>query len=64
MSDPAELTLLEAAAAIGAGELSPVELTEHYLARTERTGPRSTPTSPSRPRRRPRSARSTAYRWA
>lgn len=39
MSDLGELTLVEAAQAIGAGEVSPVELTEHYLARIEETEP-------------------------
>lgn len=39
MSDLGELTLVEAAQAIRAGEVSPVELTEHYLARIEETEP-------------------------
>lgn len=36
MSDLHDLTALEQAAAIRRRELSPVELTEHYLERTER----------------------------
>ncbi|GGO80983.1 amidase [Wenjunlia tyrosinilytica] len=36
MAEPHELTMLEQAAAVRAGELSPVELTEHYLRRIER----------------------------
>ncbi|MDF3291244.1 amidase [Streptomyces silvisoli] len=36
MAEPHELTMLEQAAAIREGELSPVELTRHYLARIDR----------------------------
>ncbi|MGW7006598.1 amidase [Streptomyces sp. NPDC054933] len=36
MAQPHELTMLEQAAAIRAGELSPVELAQHYLARIDR----------------------------
>lgn len=36
MSEPYELTMLEQAAAVRAGELAPVELAEHYLRRIER----------------------------
>ncbi|MEU4683961.1 amidase [Streptomyces xinghaiensis] len=36
MADPHELTMLEQAAAVRDGELSPVELAEHYLRRVER----------------------------
>ncbi|NJQ03383.1 amidase [Streptomyces zingiberis] len=36
MAEPHELTMLEQAAALRAGELSPVELAEHYLRRIER----------------------------
>ncbi|MCQ4045410.1 amidase [Streptantibioticus rubrisoli] len=36
MAEPHELTMLEQAAAIRSGELSPVELTEHYLTRIDR----------------------------
>ncbi|MGI5250382.1 amidase [Actinacidiphila glaucinigra] len=39
MSAPHELTMLEQAAAVRAGELSPVELTAHYLDRIERIDP-------------------------
>lgn len=39
MSDLGDLTLVEAAAAVRDGELSPVELTEHHLARIEETEP-------------------------
>ncbi|MFF3946161.1 amidase [Streptomyces sp. NPDC001902] len=39
MSAPHELTMLEQAAAIRAGALSPVELTAHYLDRIERLDP-------------------------
>ncbi|HUZ21895.1 MAG TPA: amidase [Acidimicrobiales bacterium] len=38
-SDPTELTIAEASALIAAGGLSPVELTEAYLARIERLQP-------------------------
>ncbi|MBQ0983446.1 amidase [Streptomyces sp. F63] len=36
MADPHELTMLEQATAVRGGELSPVELAEHYLRRIER----------------------------
>ena len=39
MSDLGDLTLVEAAAAIRLGEVSPVELTDHYLARIAETEP-------------------------
>ncbi|MDH2413078.1 amidase [Nocardioides sp. CER19] len=39
MSDLDDLSLLDAAAAIRAGDISPVELTEHVLARIEATEP-------------------------
>ncbi|WP_431959820.1 amidase [Actinacidiphila sp. bgisy160] len=39
MSAPHELTMLEQAAAVRTGELSPVELTAHYLDRIERLDP-------------------------
>ena len=38
MSELHDLSALQQGAAIAAGELSPVEITEHYLARTERLG--------------------------
>ncbi|MFJ5216141.1 amidase [Streptomyces sp. NPDC088354] len=39
MSAPHELTMLEQAAAVRRGEISPVELTTHYLERIERIDP-------------------------
>ena len=42
MSDPTELTLSEAAAAVADSQLSPVELTEAYLARIEKLNPELT----------------------
>ena len=42
MSDPTELTLSEAAAAVADRQLSPVELTEAYLARIEKLNPELT----------------------
>jgi aspartyl-tRNA(Asn)/glutamyl-tRNA(Gln) amidotransferase subunit A len=39
MSDPTELTLAAAAAAVAAGEISPVELTTAYLQRIEKLNP-------------------------
>jgi len=36
MAEPHELTMLEQAAAVAAGDLSPVALAEHYLARIDR----------------------------
>jgi aspartyl-tRNA(Asn)/glutamyl-tRNA(Gln) amidotransferase subunit A len=42
MADPFELTVAEAAAAIATGELSPVELTESYLARIDKLNPELT----------------------
>lgn len=41
-TDLTELTLAEAAAAVASGQLSPVELTEAYLARIERLNPQLT----------------------
>ena len=38
MAQPHDLSAVEQAAAVRAGELSPVELVEHYLARIERHG--------------------------
>ena len=40
MTDPHELTALEQWESLQRGELSPVELTEHYLGRIERANPR------------------------
>ena len=40
MADPFELTVAEAAAAIASGDLSPVELTESYLARIDKLNPK------------------------
>src|SRR3954454_1770815 len=42
MADPFELTVAEAAAAIATGDLSPVELTESYLARIDKLNPELT----------------------
>ena len=42
MSDPTELTLSETAAAVAGGELSPVEVTDAYLARIEKLNPELT----------------------
>jgi aspartyl-tRNA(Asn)/glutamyl-tRNA(Gln) amidotransferase subunit A len=42
MSDPAELTVSEAAAAVASGQLSPVELTDAYLVRIEKLNPELT----------------------
>ena len=40
MTELHELTALELAAAVRAGEVSPVEITIHHLDRAERLGPR------------------------
>ena len=42
MSDPTELTLSETAAAVAGGQLSPVEVTDAYLARIEKLNPELT----------------------
>ena len=39
MTEPTDLTVAEAAAAVAAGKLSPVELTEAYLARIGELNP-------------------------
>ena len=49
MAEPHDLTALEQAAAIARGELSSVELVEHYLPGWRRSATRSARSSPSRP---------------